>query len=128
MPSPFPPILQTNSPGPTRFAEHSLKLYLAEARAGDEKQERRASRRRERNRERRDRDEYEDGDSEDEFKPRKPMMLEAPGAPASGGAASEADFIRGDRERRERDRESAYAPSSAGGRDRGDRGEREREY
>lgn len=50
-------------------------------------------------------------------------MLEAPSAPASGGAPSDADFIRGDRERRdrERERESVYAPpqSSSG------RGERE---
>lgn len=38
-------------------------------------------------------------------------MLEAPSS-AQGGASSEADFIRGDRERRdaERERERAYAP------------------
>jgi len=46
-------------------------------------------------------------------------MLEAPSVPSQGGAPSDADFIRGDRERRDRERESAYAPSSAG------RGERD---
>lgn len=41
-------------------------------------------------------------------------MLEAPSSAGAsqGGGAAEADFIRGDRERRdrERDRESVYAP------------------
>ena len=38
-------------------------------------------------------------------------MLEAPSsAGASQGGAADADFIRGDRERRERDRECVYAP------------------
>jgi hypothetical protein len=45
-------------------------------------------------------------------------MLEAPSAPSQGGAPADADFIRGDRERRERERESVYALSSG-------RGERE---
>jgi len=66
-----------------------------------------------------DRDEYEVENSEDEYAPRKPKMLEAPSAPSQAGASSDADFIRHDRERRERERESAYAPSSTG------RGERE---
>jgi hypothetical protein len=60
-----------------------------------------------------DRDEYEDENSEDEYAPRKPKMLEAPSAPSQGGASSDADFIRHDRERRDRERESAYAPSSS---------------
>ena len=41
-------------------------------------------------------------------------MLEAPSsAGASQGGAADADFIRGDRERRERERESVYAPPPA---------------
>lgn len=60
-----------------------------------------------------DRDEYEDENSEDEYAPRKPKMLEAPSAPSQGGASSDADFIRHDRERRDRERESAYAHSSS---------------
>lgn len=87
------------------------------ARASEEKHERRASRRRAR----KDRDEYEDDNSEDEYAPRKPKMLEAPADGAAGGAA-EADFILRERERRERERErereAAYAappPSSVGG-------------
>lgn len=91
--------------------------YLAEARAQEDKHERRASRRRDRNHDRKERDEYELENSEDEYAPRKPKMLEAPSAPSTqGGASSEADFIRGDRERREgrdRDRESVYAPPSS---------------
>ncbi|KAM0722633.1 hypothetical protein Q7P37_002074 [Cladosporium fusiforme] len=70
------------------------------ARASEDKHERRASRRRAR----KDRDEYEDDNSEDEYAPRKPKMLEAPSSAAAQGGASEADFIRGDRERRERER------------------------
>jgi hypothetical protein len=100
----------------------SLTLLTAEARASEDKHERRASRRRDRIHDRKDRDEYEDENSEDEYAPRKPKMLEAPSAPSTqGGAPADADFIRGDRERRERDRESVYAPqqSSSG------RGERE---
>lgn len=85
--------------------------------------ERKASRRRERNKDRRDRDEYED-DSENEFAPKKPMMLEAPSAGTStlGGApSSEADFIRDNRDRRdrEREREPQYMSGGRGERDRG---------
>ena len=35
-----------------------------------------------------DRDEYEDENSEDEYAPRKPKMLEAPSAPSQAGASS----------------------------------------
>jgi hypothetical protein len=61
----------------------------AEARAQEEKYQRRASRRRDRNR-----DEYEEENSEDEYAPRKPKMLEAPSsAVASQGSAAFADFV-----------------------------------
>jgi hypothetical protein len=83
----------------------------AEARALEDKHERRTSRRRDRTRDRKDRDEYEEVDSEDEYAPRKPKMLEAPSEGGAGSSSADADFIRGDRERRER--ESVYAPSSA---------------
>jgi len=108
--------------GKSSFFLNTSKIHLltscpstAEARAQEDKHERRASRRRDRNRDRKDRDEYEDENSEDEYAPRKPKMLEAPAAPSQGGASSDADFIRGDRERRERERESVYAPSSGRG-------------
>jgi hypothetical protein len=92
----------------------TLTPIPAEARAQEDKHERRASRRRDRTRDRKDRDEYEDENSEDEYAPRKPKMLEAPSsAGASQGGAADADFIRGDRERRERERESVYAPPPA---------------
>lgn len=106
-------------PSPTQKHRRASRLTTdAEAaRASEEKHERRASRRRAR----KDRDEYEDDNSEDEYAPRKPKMLEAPADGAAGGAA-EADFILRERERRERERErereAAYAappPSSVGG-------------
>jgi zinc finger CCCH domain-containing protein 13 len=78
----------------------------------EERRERRAMRH-ERNKDRRDRDEYDD-DSENEFKPKAPRMLEAPAPPSStitgGTASSDADFVRNSRERMR------------------DGGEREREY
>ena len=103
-----------NKPHKPPLPEFLLTPLPAEARAQEDKHERRASRRRDRTRDRKDRDEYEDENSEDEYAPRKPKMLEAPSsAGASQGGAADADFIRGDRERRERERESVYAPPLA---------------
>ena len=72
-----------NKPHKPPLPEFLLTPLPAEARAQEDKHERRASRRRDRTRDRKDRDEYEDENSEDEYAPRKPKMLEAP---SSAGA------------------------------------------
>ena len=90
----------------------------------EERAEKKAARRRERNRDLEERGEFID-DSEDEFKPKPPRMLEAPSSTAAAsyntaGASSEADFIRDNRDRRgerERDRESEYMSGGRGPRD-----------
>ena len=86
-----------------------LKLSLIElSNHTDERaeEERKAAKRKERSRDRRERDEFAD-DSENEFKPRAPKMLEAPSSTAGASAGDQADFIRENRERR-RDREGDY--------------------
>ena len=109
------------------FTKHSLtqRSSAADERAYEEERaEKKAARRRERNRDREERGEFVD-DSEDEFKPKPPRMLEAPsstaGAPYStAGASSEADFTRDNRDRRgerDRDRESEYVSGGRGPRD-----------
>ncbi|KAK3051573.1 hypothetical protein LTR09_007228 [Extremus antarcticus] len=86
----------------------------------EERQERKAARRHDRAHDRQNRDEFDD-DSENEFKPRAPRMLEAPssaaGTTTTGVSAGDpADFVR---ERRrdgegEREREKRYMSGGAG--------------
>jgi hypothetical protein len=96
-------------------------LTATDERYEEERKERKAARRHDRNSDRRDRDEYELENSEDEFKPRAPKMLEAP-APSStaGASSSDADFVRENRDRRRErdgDRESQYMSGGLGRRD-----------
>lgn len=87
---------------------------LIDERYEQEREERRAARRHDR----RQRDEYEDEDSADEFKPRAPMLLEAPSTTAGATSSGEqADFVRENRERRrEREGEREYSMSGGLGR------------
>ena len=85
----------------------------------EEREERKAAKRRERNHDRRERDEYELDNSDDEFKPRAPKMLEAPST-AGASSSDQASFIHENRERRrDRDpeRETQYMSGGAGRRD-----------
>ncbi|WPB05523.1 uncharacterized protein RHO25_010176, partial [Cercospora beticola] len=76
---------------------------IRDKRYEEERQERKAAARKSsRNRDRFERDEYEYSDSEDEFKEKAPRMLEAP----STAGASEADFIRENQRRHERNRDA----------------------
>ena len=85
--------------------------YPADEKYEEERSERKAQRKREKAKDRKERDEYYE-DSEDEFKEKQPMMLEAPSSTA--GAGSEADFIRENRDRRrERDGEREVQYSNA---------------
>ncbi|EMC94207.1 hypothetical protein BAUCODRAFT_158802 [Baudoinia panamericana UAMH 10762] len=102
--------------------KHSLTPYSypADERYEEERAERKAAKRKERQKARKEGDEYSD-DSADEWKERAPKMLEA--APSSvgagAGAASEADFVRENRDRRrerEGEREGQYAMSGGLGR------------
>ena len=97
---------------------HSLtQTFQTEEKLHQQKHdERKAARRHSRNTDRHDRDEYELEDSEDEFKPKAPMMLEAP---STAGASShdQVDYSREHKDRRSHrdgERESQYAGSSAG--------------
>lgn len=92
------------------------------------------SHRSDRDRDRANRDEYIDENSEDEFKPRAPKMLEAPASTAgsaaiAASAGDAADFVRErDGRRRERERDdggSVYVSGGLGRREEG-YGERER--
>lgn len=100
----------------TRDARHADKRYE------EERSERKsAPRKSTRNRDRYDRGEYEYSDSEDEFKEKAPKMLEAP---SSAGASSDADFIRENQRRHDRDRdEMSYMSGGLGSRDDGRRRE-----
>ena len=103
-------------------------FHLAEERYEEVREERRAaanasttgsssSRRHERNRDRKERDEYTD-DSEDEYQPRAPRMLEAPSS-VSGKSAETADFNRENWDRRndrERDRDTVYSTNGTSSR------------
>ncbi|KAM3416523.1 hypothetical protein BST61_g8113 [Cercospora zeina] len=100
---------------PARHRAHTTSS-ARDKRYEEERQERKAAARKSaRNRERSERDEYEHSDSEDEFKEKTPRMLEAP----STGGASEADFIRENQRRheRERDAEPNYMSGGLGVRD-----------
>lgn len=92
---------------------HPLTQTAADKRYDEEERsERKTQRRRERNKDRKDRDEFSD-DSEDEFKEKPVRMLEAP---STGGASSEADFIRENRDRRrERDERGEAQYNMSGG-------------
>jgi hypothetical protein len=85
----------------------------------EEREERRAQRRHERHADRHQRDEYDDN-SEDEFKPRAPKMLEAPSSTMTGASASDhtvSDYVRDSRDRRgERERESHHMSGGLGSR------------
>lgn len=80
----------------------------------EERSDRKSERRRERNRDKKERDEYLD-DSDDDFLREKPVrMLEAPST--TGGAPSEADFIRENKDRRrERDDRAEMQYNMSGG-------------
>ena len=108
----------------TTFVIGLLKYSLTELsnptdeRYQEEREERKAAKRRERNHDRRERDEYEVDNSEDEFKPRAPKMLEAPSSAAGASTSDQADFIRDNKDRRrERDSEREYMSGGAGRRD-----------
>lgn len=123
---------------------NSLTYFLSlptEERYEEEREQRRAERhhghrthrddrRSERDRDRRDRDEYIDENSEDEFKPRAPKMLEAPGAPAStvtgASAGDTADFVRERDGRSRRDRDEGSSVYASGGLGRREDGYQER--
>ena len=96
-------------------------LTSTDERYEEEREERKAARRHNRNSDRRERDEYELENSEDEFKPRAPKMLEAPAPPSTAGvSSSDADFVRDNRDRhraREGDRESQYMSGGLGRRE-----------
>ena len=105
--------------GARDFMQHFIRpslthhSYSADERYEEERQERKAAKRRERQSDRRENDEYID-DSEDEWAPKTPKMLEAPASTAgassvaglSGIGSGDTDFVRDDRNRRrERDSE-----------------------
>ncbi len=82
----------------------------------EEKEAKRAERREARHRDRGERDEYED-DSENEFKPRAPRMLEAPASTVTGASSSDAGYVHQARDRRddrERDRETHHMSGGLG--------------
>ena len=76
--------------------------YPTDEKYEEERSERKAQRKRDKAKDRKERDEYYE-DSEDEFKEKQPMMLEAPSS-AAGVGSEQADFIRENRDRR-RERE-----------------------
>jgi hypothetical protein len=101
------------------IVKHSLISYsrATDERYEQEREERKAARRHSRNHDRRERDEYELEDSEDEFKPRAPKMLEAPST-AGASSSDHTDFVRDNRERRrDSERESQYMSGGLGRRD-----------
>ncbi len=106
----------------TRSHTHLIhSLTTIDERYEEEREERKAARRHNRNTDRRERDEYELENSDDEFKPRAPKMLEAPAPPSTAGASStETDFVRENRDRhraRDSDRESQYMSGGLGRKD-----------
>lgn len=104
--------------------QHSLTrdARYADKRYEEERSERKpAPRKSTRNRDRYEHGEYEYSESEDEFKEKSPKMLEAP---SSAGASSDADFIRENQRRHDRDRdEPSYISGALGSRDDGRRRE-----